>query len=548
MPPFAPDSDYLYFGRRRSYWLPAIASLLGLVVAMQAVLLARPLAAVTLAAEQCPESLSSTTLPARFVVDGLTPSADQMNRGDCWLFATAGILEDSYRRYGVARGWFDPKKFLRLSRQALGIAVLELCADHPNSLCPSNIGPSGSIIWAETAEGYDGADEHLFAYLRGIGEIGAVPNSVCSYAPNPGKDVERECNGLSEVRKANPLHFTVSGSRTFYARDEIKRALQRGGSPLTLGIGMIWAPFYLPCDSRYGCDPSAAQCVACPLERVYRGIDCCVLSNKPMVSMKGEWFHIRGEPLASEGGHAVNIVGYSDTYRTEWGHVGGYILRNTWRDGLGIGHGLKARGSHTAAYYMQQISDGDEASVCPNLHSPRSWQPCSTVAECRSAVLRVEATNSGKALELRCIDTGSALPKGACTAGEGHYLVNTTEWGSSLQVSCFLHADESPSYTCLPPLTLDDLALIYEPVNADALPNEPLACGYNFISYETYEALQARFGGVIASSYEIEWSKESYASNAGAGSAFNYSLVTADTLDLVKLKLTGFKQPTEYTV
>ena len=106
----------------------------------------------------------------------------------------------------------------------------------------------------------------------------------------------------------------------------------------------------------YGCEPATAECVPCPLERAYRGTDCCVLSNKPMVSMKGEWFHQRGEPMAAEGGHAVNIVGYSDTYTTELGHVGGYILRNTWKDGLGVGHGLKARGSHTARFFLQETS------------------------------------------------------------------------------------------------------------------------------------------------------------------------------------------------
>jgi hypothetical protein len=49
-------------------------------------------------------------------------------------------------------------------------------------------------------------------------------------------------------------------------------------------------------------------------------------------------------------------VGYSDVYRTEWGAVGGYIVRNTWKDGLGAAHGLRARGSHTAAYYLQATS------------------------------------------------------------------------------------------------------------------------------------------------------------------------------------------------
>ena len=40
-------------------------------------------------------------LPAKYVIPYVTPSSDQANRGDCWLFATAGILESSYIHYGV---------------------------------------------------------------------------------------------------------------------------------------------------------------------------------------------------------------------------------------------------------------------------------------------------------------------------------------------------------------------------------------------------------------------------------------------------------------
>ena len=56
---------------------------------------------------------------------GVTPTDFQMSRGDCWLFATVGILEDSYRRYGVARGWLKPEEYLHISRQAFGAAVLD---------------------------------------------------------------------------------------------------------------------------------------------------------------------------------------------------------------------------------------------------------------------------------------------------------------------------------------------------------------------------------------------------------------------------------------
>eukprot|EP00965_Chrysotila_dentata_P030677 1021749-Pleurochrysis_carterae.AAC.1 len=287
--------------------------------------------------------VTDSALPHKHLIDGLTPSADQMFRGDCWLFATTGILEDSYRRYGVSKGWFPKDKYLRLSRQALGIASMELCKKYPNSLpmwhmyhqmrpaphssaysqrdliqscrpsafppiilctrchpllfstrsfCTANIGPNNSIIWGNTTEGLDGADEHLFAYLKGVGDIGALPDSVCPYSPVADYWKERECDGLDEARKTNPLKFKVTAMRGHYERGAIKRALVEEGKPLSLGLGMVWAPFYLPCtggDGPGACDPATAECVACPLQRVYQGIECCVLANRPMVSMKGEW-------------------------------------------------------------------------------------------------------------------------------------------------------------------------------------------------------------------------------------------------------------------
>ena len=214
------------------------------------------------------------------------PSQTRIHRARSQLFATTGILDDSYRRYGVERGWFPPDQYLRLSRQALGIAILEECKKSPNSFCPSDNLAGNVLSWGNTTEGQDGADERLMAYLKDVGKGGAVPDSVCGYSPVPGWIVERECPGLSTLKATNPLEFRVKSLRTHFARDDIKAALRRGGKPLSLGLGEISTPFYPPCDKRAGCDPETAQCVACPLERAYAGVSCCVLVSRPMVSMK----------------------------------------------------------------------------------------------------------------------------------------------------------------------------------------------------------------------------------------------------------------------
>ena len=239
----------------------------------------------------------SSALPPTFLLDGLTPSADQALRGDCWLFAVSGLLEDSYRRFGVSHGWFGADSYLRLSRQALGIGVMEICRRQPNSFCPAAnaadldpTAPADAIAWANTTEGHDGADEHLLFWLRTLGSgRNVLPDAVCAYATKPDWRLEAQCPGLAEARVTNPLRFTVTGFESFYERTEMKAALRRHGQPLSLGLSMAYAPHYVPCELWPGCEPASAKCVPCPLERVYAGHTCCVEQQKAMVSMKGEW-------------------------------------------------------------------------------------------------------------------------------------------------------------------------------------------------------------------------------------------------------------------
>ena len=134
----------------------------------------------------------------------------------------------------------------------------------------------------------------------------------------------------------------VTRMKSYWGRSDIKRALLEENRPLTVGVSLAYSRFYLPCVKSNRCERATALCVACPYERVYANVECCVLAKRPMVSMKGEWFHRHGETIEQEGGHSVNVVGYNDEYRDEWGNTGGYIVRNTWADGLGTAHGLKA--------------------------------------------------------------------------------------------------------------------------------------------------------------------------------------------------------------
>ena len=154
-----------------------------------------------------------------------------------------------------------------------------------------------------------------------------------------------------------------------------------------------------------------------------------------MTNMRGDFYLRRGEPLGPvSGGHAVGLVGYSDTFRSEAGYLGGWIIKNSWWDGLPpldekctdpTAPCHSGRGSHTLGYYMQEISEPDEADICPNSQSPRSWYPCATLEACNAPETALFARSARKALHLQCLER-SPYAQGWCTVGERIFLKNLT--------------------------------------------------------------------------------------------------------------------------
>ena len=522
-------------GGRGWQLMAAVAGLL--VVGCQVAILQQQFAMQTMVQQRHPIATlthdafdASVPMPHKLLLSGLTPTADQGMRADCWLFSVVGVLEDSYRRFGVANGWLAPDRFLRLSRQAFGVRVMELCKQRPNLLCPAVLAPDGrTILWGNTSEW---GDLTLLRILHELSDA-AVPDSTCPYTPAPDAQ-QGSCPGLAAASATNPLRFAVKSSWDLFEVQDVKQALMRDQRVLALGAPMLSLPYYLPCTTAtataYSCDPTdEARCVACPLERAFANVGCCIEANRSMVTMKGEWHHQPSEKVIESGGHAVNIVGFNDAYRDEAGNVGGFIIRNSWSDGLGLQHGAKGRGSHSAAYYHQSVSEQEEALACANPHSPRSWQKCADVTACRSPLLALQARAARKPLRLRCLDDGAWVTPGLCERERGatYYLKNLTEYGGGLFVGCVVVDGPPPTTTttagdaaaaarptelCAPPLLIDDLATIFTPVDAELTPylNEPTLCGYNFLPYATFELIQARVGGLFATDFDISWSEESY--------------------------------------
>lgn len=129
--------------------------------------------------------------------------------------------------------------------------------------------------------------------------------------------------------------------------------------PLSTPVAMV--THYYPCIGALASDPHCQpeHCTLCPLELAMT--TCCVpMKGGSNRNMEGEFFSHHG--MSIEGGHAMLLVGYNDAFLTREGFTGGLIVKNSWLDG-------PTQGSHSLAYWMQEVSDWEERTVCPN-----SWK------------------------------------------------------------------------------------------------------------------------------------------------------------------------------
>ena len=304
--------------------------------------------------------------PGKYLIGGLTPPVDQGSRANCWLFAIVGVLEDSYRRQGIERGWLSEDMYLYLSRQSLGISIMDICKQHPSGLCPATTSADGSVIaWGNTT---NWADEKLLWYLKELGTK-ALPGSVCPYTVSATG--EKVCEGMEAALQTNPLEFKVKRADIFYDIPDMQRALIEKKRALTFSISVLKAEFFFPCTKATaktykGCDPEGDQCVPCPLTRAFVGIACCIPQTRAAVTMAGEWYHRPNGKQLVLGGHAINAVGYTASYTDEWGNKGGLIVRHACT----VRPGPSSAGPLCSASAVgAQLVEG-RARLCARRHGP----------------------------------------------------------------------------------------------------------------------------------------------------------------------------------
>ncbi|EEY59427.1 uncharacterized protein PITG_11462 [Phytophthora infestans T30-4] len=435
--------------------------------------------------------------PTKFAVDYVTPLKTQDERGTCWDFATVGVLENSYRQQGIARGWLQEDEYMAISEQAYGAEVLRLCAGPPGS--PQQVACliPGNGIWKNSTEG---GDATLLMYLM---------------------------NGLKDNIYPHSIYPTTLSA--------IKRAMLKHRQAMSLTTATPYTTHYYPCIGKVAgldrCSPTSTECTLCPPDHV----------------------------MTPEGGHVMTLVGYNDLYRTKQGYTGGFILKNSWFDGIHPALGPKhARGSHSLKYWLQEITEWEEASMCPNSYDPEKWYQCGNTAEvidarrhgdsgmniplpikhsptvgggvesCLSEETELYARASLQPLHLRCTDPNF------CVVSEDYtyFVRNTTQWGDRMLRMCLFEynmATKNSTELCLSPMLAQKIAYVLSPVPDEVRENDPDVCGFYFYPYEVQQQYKSKFGNFYVNNFEIEWHAQSYAANKAFYPGLDYSDVEKST-------------------
>ncbi|ETP38500.1 hypothetical protein F442_13904 [Phytophthora nicotianae P10297] len=478
--------------------------------------------------------LPMALLPSKFAVDYVTPRQDQAYRGTCWDFATIGFLEQSYRAYGVRKGWLKPDEYVAFSEQAYGVEILKLCTGDADSEQQKACRVAGDEMWMNSTEG--GEVPELYYLQSGLKES-IFPQSVCKYYTNPGNDTL--CPGLEAAQAAgNPLKFELSSMTTKYEDMSVREHLVRKNQAMPLSTPIAMITHYYPCigafASNHHCQPET--CTLCPGDMATT--TCCIpLKGGRNRNMEGEFFSHRS--MSIEGGHAMLLVGYNDAFLTREGFTGGLIVKNSWADG-------PTQGSHSLAYWMQEVSDWEERSVCPNSYNPFNWYQCGNegisskqdgnetqeynegVEDCLSEETKTFADVNIQPLQLKCKDPELCRVDGDFT----YFVRNTTDWGDRMTVMCLWEYSEKQHVAreiCLPPMLEVYIARTLAPVEEEVKENDTDRCGFYFIPYVALRQWIAQFQGFFVNSFGIQWDPQSYAANKDLHPEFDYSLLEAST-------------------
>eukprot|EP00823_Brevimastigomonas_motovehiculus_P006207 TRINITY_DN5036_c0_g1_i1.p1 TRINITY_DN5036_c0_g1~~TRINITY_DN5036_c0_g1_i1.p1 ORF type:complete len:600 (-),score=114.19 TRINITY_DN5036_c0_g1_i1:99-1898(-) len=494
----------------------------------------------------------------RFGVKNVSPRKYQFSRGTCWDFGTISVLEHQYRLQGLKSGLLLDDEYVQFSEQAYGAVILRLCnmPEH-RSKC---LLPYDRVAFNTTS---GGEAVTLWSFHKELANM-ILPHSVCPYFHDIGHDTE--CDGMDDALATNPISFTIDAYSTLYTIDQIKRQLILQNHALVFNTPLGTSSHYLSCADLALLDPTDMRCngtcTPCPPDFHDR---CCVRFTSGMLSMDGEFRHHR--PMDYSGGHAITLVGFNDEYMTEWGSVGGFIIRNTWKDptNAGAAKSISTIGSHTLAYLLQEISSVADRSICGNSHNPRNWYTCSTSTNqsleyhftyCAhpssiGAPNHAELAHANfQPFALYCSSRMEGSPE-ICHYDANHrylyYALSISSYPDQLYSMCFMEHDtqtDSGREFCYTPRVLDTYAKYFDPVQEYESARSEDLCGYHFFPYdyvkEVSTGIFSGLGGFFVSDYTFHFPDSAYFRGPHAAGK-NYDLLSQSTH--VQAKMLKFTQP-----
>jgi len=301
-------------------------------------------------------------IPKSYLIpdDVRTPAKNQAHRGTCYIFSTMGILEASYRRYGLQQGYLEKNQYVKFCEQAYGLGLIKYCAENKTDIHCLGGPPSNQTS--------DGQPEWLYYMQDGMKKY-VLPDSLCPYKTED--EEQYECPGLDDAVKNNPISFTVKSIESAYSIDGIKRLLYRKQFPLTFSHVVLESTATTPCDDPNTIGYGSDECLQCLNPCTKSSDGCCAKLVLPGYTGEGV-FSTFGEYVVG-GGHAMVLVGWNDEMAVETGisgldaerAVGGFIIKNSWDTTVG----------HSAEYWAQKHSLFDETAICPNEGSYQTWIP-----------------------------------------------------------------------------------------------------------------------------------------------------------------------------
>jgi len=336
----------------------------------------------------------------------------------------------------------------------------------------------------------------------------------------------------------NPIEFKLDSFSTIYDIPHIKSQLRSSGHAMPFTTAVHTVSYYARCDDYYFLNDSMCSlspCIPCP---DYFNYKCCVKIEAPMYNMNGEFR--KHHALELEAGHVMVLAGYNDEYQTEDGMKGGFIMRNSWIDGvysLNEFGERKARGSHSLAFFMQQISPANERAICPNSANPRNWYPCggsnltnidSVKKDCLSNDNKISSLALKQPYHLKCRNAKLCDVRPSVT----YYLIKYTRYGDDLFVFALFQYDTSNNQGIVKyftPMPIDSFADIIGPVSEEDLLNSDDHCGYYFFPYDLISESSGLFQSFFVNDYHLTFSDKSYLSSETQNPTLDYSLLRSST-------------------